>query len=370
MKKIVFNATILSDQPNGLSLYCKNILEMADNDLFDKVLLNNFYGSKLEHNEKNEVINIKNKSKLISIFLRTLHVRRYIKKIAKNNDILFYSPTQHGVSNKKISQIITIHDLIPLFYPKGRIHQYIYYKYILPKVIKNSLKVITVSENTKSDIIKYYKVDPEKVQVVYNGYDKPEYINVEESRRIVEEIYKINSYVLMVGINYSYKNLHSVIEAYSEVQNDVEYKLVIAGNNNVSYGRELINLTKKLCLEEKVIFLGYIDDEMKHKLYQASKAFIYSSLYEGFGLPILEAMSNQTPVVCSNTSSLPEVAGDAVIYMDSSDLGEIKNTLVKLNCMTEDERQELISKGNERVDLFSWEKCVQDVESILLKAIK
>ncbi|MNN34526.1 Mannosylfructose-phosphate synthase [compost metagenome] len=183
-------------------------------------------------------------------------------------------------------------------------------------------------------------------------------------------MYNTDSYILMVGINYSYKNLHTIIEAYENLKDSLSYDIVIVGNYNVSYGKQLIDLTKKFSLEERVKFLGYIEDDVKHSLYQASKAFIYPSLYEGFGLPVLEAMNNRTPVVCSNSSSLPEVAGEAAIYINSSDINEIKETLMKINNMSNEERQVWIKKGSERVNKFSWQKCVNSVEEVIRAVAK
>jgi len=174
----------------------------------------------------------------------------------------------------------------------------------------------------------------------------------------------------MIGINYNYKNLHSIIRAYGELKEELNYSIVIAGNYDVGYGQELVALTKELSLQENVKFLGYIDDDIKHYLYQASLAFIYPSLYEGFGLPILEAMYNRTPVICSNTSSLPEVAGNAAIYIDSSNIENVKSALLRVNNMTIEERNNFIKKGIERAELFSWEKCVNDVESVIISTAK
>lgn len=174
MRKIVFNATILNDRPTGLGCYCKNIIDNIDSKLFDYILYTDNL-SELPKNEfgKNKII-LKNKhsNKLLSIISRNFGYKKWLSKHACEN-ILHYSPTQHGVNNKKIKQIITVHDLMPLYYKEGRLQQYIYYKYLLKRVLRNSEVVITVSENTKKDIIKEYGIAPDKVRVIYNGFDKP-----------------------------------------------------------------------------------------------------------------------------------------------------------------------------------------------------
>lgn len=365
MRKVIFNATSLNDKPNGLSLYCKNILERINPELLEEVVITSRYEGLKEQNYCVEKVDIESKNKLVSVFKRNFNYGRYIKKKENREEVLIYSPTQHGLNIKGISQILTIHDLIPLYYPKGRIHQYLYYRFILPRAIKNSKKVITVSNNTKKDIVDFYKVEEDKVEVIYNGFDEGSAIDIEKSSQEIYNHFNIKNYILMVGINYHYKNLHSVIDAFSNIKDKTDLNLVVAGNADNGYGKELINKVEELGLGNRVFFIGYIPDELKNSLYQAAEMFVYPSLYEGFGLPILEAMSNGVPVICSNTSSLPEVGGDAAIYIDSTDIHQIEKSIIRVLEMSADERKILIYKGFERCKEFSWDKCAENVETIL-----
>ena len=368
MRKTYFNATILDERPTGLGIYCNNIIANMDDSIIDNYIFTDKI-KKIDNKKissKSVFIKCKTKKNIISVFLRNINLKRVINKESKKNEILFYSPTQHGLVNKNIKQIITIHDLMPLLYPEGRKHQYFYYKHILPNVIKCSDKIITVSNNTKKDIIKHYNVCPEKIEVIYNGYDKPEYVNKEESINYIYNKYKIKKFLLMMGINYSYKNLSSVILAYKEIKNDISDKLVIVGNKNIGYGRELIELVKQNNLSEDVIFLGYIDEADKHKIYQAAELFIYPSLYEGFGLPILEAMANNTMVMCSNSSSLPEVAGDAALYFNPKSIEEIKSGIINMIGLDSKEKQSYIDKGIENTKRFDWFKAAKQVSDVIV----
>lgn len=367
---IYINATILDDKPTGLGVYTKNILKYFDKNLVKRVIIkDNYYSTFITEfkyeKEKISTIKCKTKNNIASVFLRNYAFKKFIDNESKINNVILYSPTQHGVINNKIKQIITIHDLLPLLYPDGRIHQYIYYKYILPKVIKCSEKIITVSENTKKDIIKYYGVREDRIIVIYNGFDKPKYVNNEKSKIYVENKYKIRDYILMVGINYRYKNLHSVIYAYSDIHKKVNKKLVIVGDNNNKYGYELKKIVEKLNLIDQVIFLGYVPEEDKHYIYQASDLFIYPSLYEGFGLPVLEAMANRVPVICSNTSSLVEVANNVTITFNPHDIKEIKEAILKMINLGKQHKVDIIEKYNKNIERFSWEKCVTEIQSIL-----
>lgn len=365
MKKVYFNATILNNKPTGLGIYTINILKRLDEyKILDMVIFNNIEEERrysyLVKNAK--TINIQNNNKF-NAFYRNYLLNKYIKSINNSYNILLYSPTQHGVKYNKIHQIITIHDLTPLFYPGGRWHQYIYYKFVLPKIIKSSDEIITISSNTKKDIIKYYNVNVEKIDVVYNGYNVPKVINKEKSTQYIYNKYKLKDYLLMVGINYKYKNLHSVIKAYSQIRKDINNKLVIVGNYNNSYGKELIKLAKKLNISQDVIFLGYVDDSNLEKLYQAAKIFIYPSLYEGFGLPPLEAMANKTLVLSSNSSSLPEVINNERLLFNPNDLLDIKRCILKYLNKRMDNYQ-LICKRN--LERFSWYNTANQIKEKII----
>ncbi|MBP1889140.1 glycosyltransferase involved in cell wall biosynthesis [Clostridium moniliforme] len=357
MKNIIFNGMILDENPTGLGVFTKNVLDNIDKNKIKTIISH----KKLNYSVKNTIVNIESKNKLKRIFLRNYKFNKVINNLLEDGDIIF-SPTQHGVIRKNLNQIITIHDMIPLFYPQGRIHQYIYYKYILPKVIKNCKKIITVSNYTKKDLVEYYKIPSEKIEVVYNGYNKPKFVDIDKSIEFVKNQFDVDDYILMVGINYKYKNLHSVIKAYSDIE--TKSKLVIVGNYNVEYGRYLKRIVSEYGLDKKVIFLGYVSEEEKEMLYQASKFFIFPSLYEGFGLPVLEAMANKTPVLLSNSTSLPEVGGEAAVYFDSNNIDEIKRSLEYMFNLDETERRNLIGKGLKNIERFSWKKCGKQLSKI------
>lgn len=370
MKKIVFNATILNDKPTGLGVYCKNVLSRIDRNLNDYILYTDNFKSEEKKNNKEIILKTKSDNKIKSIILRNYTFKKWIKE-NKDKDILHYSPTQHGVTVKGIKQIVTIHDLMPLYFPKGRIQQYIYYKYNLQRIIDNSEMIITCSNNTKNDLINEYKIDKNKIKVIYNGFDMPkEEVNKEKSSEYIKGKYKIENYIFMMGIHYSYKNLHSVIEAYDLLKNEINNDLVIAGGNSGTYGQELIKLVKEKGLENRIKFLGYVPDEDKDKLYQGAKIFVYPSKYEGFGLPVLEAMANHTPVVCSNTSSLPEVVGDSALKFNPDNIEEIKNAINSILSLSKSDYEKQIKKGLEQTKKFSWDKCTEEIEGIIRSVAK
>jgi glycosyltransferase involved in cell wall biosynthesis len=362
MKKTILNATIINDKPTGLGVYTQNVINRLFLDRDSTVICNK--KSYLSDVEIDSLVELSIPKSRFAFIKRRLLVNSYLKKNIDDIELI-YSPTQHINYIKGKKHIITIHDLIPLKYPKGRIHQTFYYKYIIKRYIRKVDKIITVSENTKNDVVKYYNIEPSRVKVIYNGFDKTDIINRDKSIEIIQNKYNLKDFILIVGINYKYKNLESVIKAYNEIKDEIDNKIVIVGNYNISYGKQLINLVKKLKIEDKVIFTGYVDEEEKHLFYQSAKVFIYPTLYEGFGLPILEAMSNEVPVICSSTSSIPEVAGDAAIYINPNNIDDIKDKMVKAINMGDMDKNDIIKKGKERVKHFSWSKCAKEVQDTI-----
>jgi len=371
MRKLIFNATILNDKQTGLGIYTKNILfRLLESGIIDTIIcdVNDYTTNNIIGKVNCKVVPLELSRGRLSALKRNYKFNNFINNNYNKNDILVYSPTQHLVMNNNLNQIVTIHDLMPLLYPKGRAHQYFYYKVLIPKYIRKVNKVITVSENTKKDIVKFYDVDKEKVKVIYNGYDMNDKFTKQESRNYIFNKYNIEGYFFMVGIHYRYKNLHTVIEAYSKIYKEINLKLVIAGNSKVEYGRELVSLVDRLGLNEHVIFLGYVNDDEKEMLYKASNALIYPSLYEGFGLPVLEAMYNETPVLCSNTSSLPEVVSTAAILFNPLDEVDIINAMRTI-ISNKEVSTKYINAGLENIKKFSWDKTAEEVKQIIIELL-
>lgn len=364
MRKVYFSAIILNDKPTGLGIYTINIMRRLDEyGIIDTVVFNNSDEEKRYSNmiKNAKTTNIGNEKKKLKFFYRNFLMSKFVKKNLSKNDVL-YSPTQHGVKINNIVQIITVHDLIPLFYPNGRIHQYIYYKFILPGIFKYCSKVITVSSSTKNDLLSNYNINSNQVEVIYNGYNKPKCLNVKQSKENVCDKYGVQDYILMVGINYEYKNLHSVIEAYSKIKDNIHNKLIIVGNYKNSYGRSLVELVKKLGLQNRVIFLGYVSDDDLESLYQACSIFVYPSIYEGFGLPVLEAAANGALVISSNKSSIPEVCKDFAVLIDTEDINLMCDSIIENLDYNQKDYHE---KVNLCLKNFDWDLTVKKIYNIL-----
>ena len=271
------------------------------------------------------------------------------------HDLSQVSPFLFSSSSKKI---LTIHDLTPVLFPEthGLIHAYMQ-KHVVPMTLKNIQIIIADSENTKRDIANYFKISDDKIKVVYIGID--EKFRPSANARNIREKYNIGDYfILYVGTLEPRKNIPTLIRAFYIAQKKgVNCKLIIAGGEGWKY-QGIYKAVEDLKLSNSIIFLGYVPDDDLPQLYSAADLFIYPSLYEGFGLPPLEAMACGCPVISSNTSSLPEVVGEAGLMVNPYDADEIANAIYKgLN--DEKLREKMIEKGLERAKTFSWKKCAE-----------
>ncbi len=224
-------------------------------------------------------------------------------------------------------------------------------------------KIITISKNTKKDLIKFYGVKDEQVKVVHLGYQKYE---VRSKKYGVAETLRFpKPYLLFIGRLEKRKNLVRLVKAFARLKNNkkIVHKLVLAGKPG--YGYEQIKCSiKDLDLEKDVILPGYISDKDLPYLIKGADVFVYPSLYEGFGMPILEAMNLGVPVVTSNTSALPEIAGEAALLVDPKSPDEIAKAIYKL-IEDEDFKDRLVRKGLKQAKKFSWEKCAKETLTVL-----
>ena len=282
---------------------------------------------------------------------------------ARGYDVLI-SPTTHG-SFLLNNQVITIHDLLSLRYKNISAHQRLYFKYLLPFLVSRAKLVLTVSETTRRDIIQLLRCPEEKVKVVYNGYDSSRYHLKEEEDTLIYQEYGLRDYLLAVGPTYPHKNLEMLLLAYHEMRPAVRSKhpLVIAGGKKryVSY---LKRRTEELGLGTDVYFLGYVPLRSMPSLYRGARALIFPSLYEGFGIPLLEAMACGCPLAVSRTSSMPEVCGDAALYFDPLDKLSIRAAIEQL-IFDNATYSRLRTEGLIRVQQFSWEKTALGVKTLL-----
>jgi len=277
---------------------------------------------------------------------------------------------------KKKKTVVTIHDCTPLVFPehyaagiKGKL------KLNIQKLsLKSVAAVLTDSENSEKDIIHFLGVPQEKIHVTYLAADKVFRKLPSEGRWMVLAKKRYNlpeKYLLYVGdINYN-KNLPHLLKAFKELALK-DYSLVLVGkafkNLRLKEARRIAEVIKELGLKEKVQVLGFVSDNDLVKIYNLARLFCFPSLYEGFGLVILEAMACGCPVLTSNTSSLPEVAGEAAFLVDPHSTQSITEG-IKTILGDEKFRQDLIEAGLGRAKEFSWEKTAQKTIEVYQKIL-
>ncbi len=253
----------------------------------------------------------------------------------------------------KVPQCIIINDLSFLAYPSK--NHLFFYKKFTPRSLKKTKAIVTVSEFSKADIIKQYKIDADKIKVVYNGIDETfEPINFEERKNIKEKYADGNEYFIYTGELQEKNNLLNLLKAFSafKKRQKSNMQLLIAGNAGSQYEELLENLRLFRFKEEVKLLIDISHDELV-KVTAATYAMVYPSFYEGFPKPIIEAMKCGVPVLTSSTSAMPEICGDAALYFDPKDFKEIA---VKMMLIFKDEnlRKKLIEKGNIQVEKYSW----------------
>ena len=271
---------------------------------------------------------------------------------------------------KKIPTIVTIHDIIPLIFPekypaglKGNLRLL-----IQNQALKNVSAVITDSINSKKDIIKYLGIPEGKITVTYLAASPV--FNKSASYKIPDTKYMIqNPYVLYVGdVNYN-KNLPRLIEAFSRVLPIVHgsLSLVLVGKAfediNLPEVKEIKRLLSEYKIEDKVIMLGFVPEEELVSLYRNACVYCQPSLYEGFGLQILEAMACGTPVLTSNVSSCPEVAGNAALLVNPNSVEELSTGLSKI-INEKDFRSTMIERGLKQAAKFSWDRTARETIAV------
>ncbi|MDA1060239.1 MAG: glycosyltransferase family 1 protein [bacterium] len=268
---------------------------------------------------------------------------------------------------------VTIHDLTLSLFPGRKMtkwyHRLAYYLTI-KNATKKAKKIIAVSQNTKDDIVKLLKRDPDKIEVIHHGIN-PDFTIVKDAHVLEKTLHKYHikkEFLLYTGVWRDHKNLPRLIHAFKKLkEKNYNLQLVITGKADPNYP-EVKNTVKKLDIEGDVIFPGLVEEKELIHLYNAAHIFVFPSLYEGFGLPPLEAMRCGTPVTASNNSSIPEVCGiDNALFFDpenTEDIAEKIETLYK----DSDLQAALIEKGIRHTSKFTWEKMAKKTFNVITRA--
>ena len=369
--RIAFDATSLGREQCGIGCYTIELLsemyKLSPNDefLLTDALLGRFATSErvrfpLEHLTLLKFL--KTPFPLMTLFRALLYTGRLATGMTglAHCDI-FFGTNFRGVFAEGMRTVLTIHDMVHEYLPETVQQVNMdYYRSGFPEAVARADLLIAVSDATRNDIIKFLNVSDEKIKVIYNGVDdrfRP--VTDPESLARVRQRYRLpERFVLMVGSIQPRKNIDGVLAALKLLaERDVHFpwKLVLAGSEGWK-NEGLAEQIRRLGLTDRVHFAGFVTGDDLPVLYSLADLFVYPSLYEGFGLPVVEAMACGVPVVTSNTSCLPEIAGDAALLVDPHDEKDIAEGMLRL---LEDRelRTRCIERGETRARMFSWREA-------------
>ncbi|MFM6945990.1 MAG: glycosyltransferase family 4 protein [Flavobacteriales bacterium] len=277
-----------------------------------------------------------------------------LKNVIQKDQIdVFWSPDGMLPLGLTIPTLSSIHDLNFEHFPKD-LPRWVskYYRYYFPKFAQQATKIITVSQTTKEDIIACYSVPSDKIAVIYNGVNQAyQPLSSDEKIYFMQDQDFPESYFLFVGSLHPRKNIQRLLEAYQQfAATNSDTALVIVGS--AMWDTQQFEIQADL--KKRIYFLGHVDTQKLALIMAAATAFIYIPYFEGFGMPLAEAMASETPILAGNKSCLPEIAADAAYYVDPFDISDIANGMQKIKNDV-DLQTELKKKGLERVKAFNWD---------------
>lgn len=366
--QIVIDLTSLDDNFSGIERYALNISKnLIIQDKFNEYIL--LFKNKI-HTEFIELKNldnttfkvIKGKNKLI---FNQIILPRFLYSIEADKYLFLAFPSPILFRRKGI--INAIHDLTPWDYPETmKILSKLYFKFGIINAIRISDEIVTVSQFSQKRI--FEKFGYKNTHVIYNGISDV-FIKSESEVPIIKseirEKYNLPSkYIMCLCTLEPRKNIQLLIRAHNELLNDnkIDSKLVLVGRKGWKIDEFLKNINIKQ--NDNIIITGFVDDKDLPEIYKGADMFVFPSLYEGFGIPVIEAMYMNVPIICSNSSSLPEVIGDTGILFNNNDLNDLKNKILLLKNMDKNKRQLLIKNAKQKAMNFNWNN-----EAIKLKNI-
>lgn len=354
----------------GIGRYSQNLIEnLLKLDKTNRYIFFMTSDDIKEINPKSEIRNPKHKVVEVNIPHYSIAEQTKLPKIIEkeNVDLMFFTNTNYPVRYRG-KFIVAIHDLTLYFFPEtARKNNFLRRKafnFVLKNAVQKSAKIITDSENTKKDILKVYHPDPGKIKVIMLAADDKKL--AEPSPEIIEKLKsKFNiegPVILYVGQFRAHKNIANLVRAFDIVRKNLSAKLILVGKPDPNY-TELVETIDKSPYKSDIIEPGFVSDEDLSAWYKLSKCYAFPSLYEGFGLPALEAMTAGTAVVTSDRSSLPEVCGEAAVYFDPENADVMADKIIMV-LTDENLRNKLIEKGKIQAAKFSWKVTAEETLKI------
>jgi len=300
-------------------------------------------------------------------------IRLSLELLTNRPDVLFEPahtiPVIHG---RKV--VTTLHDVGFRYFPDLYTPlERFYHNWSMRFAVRHATKIITISESTKKDLVKFYSADPEKIEIIYHGYDEEKFYPKRQSQKAPEEIQKLGEYIYFIGRLEAKKNIVSLVKAFGILRKkhpELRTKLVLAGRPGYLYENiktEIRKLDENI--QQDVVEPGYIPDEIMSEYLRFARVFAFPSKFEGFGMPLAEAMACNVPIVASNTTSIPEITGDAALLHNVEDENQIAEFLYTA-LTDESTRKRLIASGTKRLPMFDWEKAASKTLDVVKSTLR
>ena len=355
---ILINLSMIFDKPTGISNYALNIAQHLSD--LDPILLtakqqNNFSCYPIPSN-----MTPAEGSK--GHWRRLLWTQWQLPRIYQQlNANLIYSPIPEAPLYSKARYVVMCHDLIPLRFPNLFSPLTNYFRYVVPLVLQQAEHIICNSAATAKDIHHFYGISPHKITPILLAYDAKHFYPRQKTETD-------RPYFLYLGRHDPYKNIRALIAAFTALKDKKNYQLWIAGSTDKRFTPQLKQQVLELNLQAQVKFIDYVSYENLPNIISNAIALVSPTLWEGFGLTVLEAMACGTPVITSNLASLPEVVGDAAILINPNNRLEITNAMAEL-VENRETRSHFSNLSLERAKLFSWAKTGQKTQAVLQQFI-
>lgn len=350
---LLINLAVLFDRPTGIATYAQNLINNLD---LQPTLLSAVKFSGFSHYKIADDLTPAQGSR--GHLKRLLWTQFQLPKIYHQLKAdLIYSPIPEAPLYSKCRYIVMCHDLIPLRFPRPTSPLTNYFRYVVPQVLKQAEHIVCNSQATATDLVDYYGIDAHKITTILLGYDRLNFYPRSPTKN------SSAPYFLYLGRPDPYKNLSGLITAFAQIPNQ-DYHLAIAGSSDLRFTPQLQQQAAELGIAHRVKWLNYLSYQELPRVISNAVALVFPTFWEGFGLPVLEAMACGTPVITSNLASLPEITGDAAILINPYNTAEITSAMVDLT--TDLNRRSQLSKLSlQQAQKFSWAKTGAETQEIL-----
>jgi glycosyltransferase involved in cell wall biosynthesis len=358
MRRILINGLQLGDHNTGVQYYTQNLYNeflKRDEDHFDFQLMR----SPVTDSRSLKI------NRFERILFENFSLPAYFRR---NNFNLYHSPNYVLPYLANIPSVLTIHDLLTLDRPElCQTESALYFKFFLPPSVKKAIRIIAVSNTVKKDILNHFNLPEDKIEVIYHGVNS--IFKKSTDGAILEKYHLPEKYILFVGNLEPKKNLERLIRAFDLLKRntDIPHKLVIVGKKGWKY-QSVFDTVAGLKINSEVIFTGYVPLEDLPVIHSMAGLFVFPSLYEGFGIPPLEAMACGAPVLVSDKGALPEITGGTCLQVDPFDMNRIAQGMHQLLTDTH-LRNKSVRSGREWVSRFTWENAAKETLKVYEQAI-